>query len=440
VAKIFPSVSRFAAAVWERKITRPTYTAAGKKRQVEEWHARIQYGGKRRWVPLGSNCRRTAARRAADFWQHLVQSGWDEALAKFCPDRATADKEPTIGALIEAATTAGAAKGISPKTLRGYAVSLRWIAARVFGVRDTASKFDYATGGHGQWQARIDNIRLDRLTGAKVQAALDRHIAEAADNPIAERKARVSAASLLRQAKALFSPRLELPFANLPQVFTKATPTGPRPVKIEGVGKPPRYKSTIDAASLLRDGKAELATQDPEAWKALLLALGAGLRKSEIDNLTWPQIDVHKNLIRVETTATFSPKSDDSEGEVFVDAGLIRELESFRDKATGLFVIESAKPPRPKSPVPYYRGEVVYDRLAGWLRMKGILTHKPIHALRREFGSIVCASADVHTASRQLRHADIAVTSAYYLDGRKRAAPPVGAMLGTATATTAATK
>jgi integrase len=53
-----------------------------------------------------------------------------------------------------------------------------------------------------------------------------------------------------------------------------------------------------------------------------------------------------------------------------------------------------------------------------------------MHTLRKEFGSIVCQSADLLTASKQLRHSSLAVTAGIYVESRRKAAPAIGAMLG----------
>jgi integrase len=73
----------------------------------------------------------------------------------------------------------------------------------------------------------------------------------------------------------------------------------------------------------------------------------------------------------------------------------------------------------------------VFDRLIIWLRKNGVKANKPLHTLRKEFGSQVCAAHGVHAASRQLRHADIAITSAFYTDARKRALFGLGHLLKT---------
>jgi integrase len=65
-----------------------------------------------------------------------------------------------------------------------------------------------------------------------------------------------------------------------------------------------------------------------------------------------------------------------------------------------------------------------------WLHDNGVSGDRPIHVLRKEFGSIINAQSDIHAASSQLRHSNIATTSAIYADNRKRSTVAVGKMLG----------
>jgi integrase len=84
-------------------------------------------------------------------------------------------------------------------------------------------------------------------------------------------------------------------------------------------------------------------------------------------------------------------------------------------------VIESDVQPKSGLSYWHYRCQEVFDRLISWLRQNGVKGNKPLHALRKEFGSQLCALHGVHAASRQLRHADIAITNMFYTDSRKRA-------------------
>ncbi len=411
------AASKFTPAHWRERVFRRTYDHAGQTAEIQEFRARIQHAGRREEIALGTNDKEQAARTAAKLYTRVKAAGWAIALAEFDPDRNTAKGVPTVGEVVAAASLSA---DVSPRSLRGYVCAFRKLAAETYGVRATAARYDYKTGGHDAWLKRIDSIRLDKLTPKRLQATLDKRIAAAKGNPLTERKARITAASTLRQAKALIAPSRKLPFESLPNPFAG--------VKIE-VGTPPRYISTVKAGGLLRDAKAELAPTQPEAYKAFLLALGAGLRCAEIDNLQWQHIDAKENTVCVMTTATFAAKTDSSEREVFVDAGLIAELEQFRDKATALYVLESTRQPAPNAAVTTYRAEVTFDALIKWLRAHGINTNKPIHTLRKEFGSLICEAADIYTASRQLGHSSIAVTAAYYTENRRRVAPQIGAML-----------
>jgi integrase len=410
--------SKFSPQFWAGRIFRPAYTTAdGERREVAEWHMQLQHAGRREKIGLGSNQRDPASRVAASVFAAVRSKGWAAGLAAVLPGRSRPAGVPTIGELIAAATKAA---DVSSRSAKNYATCLRVIAAEAFGIHGDRSKYDYVKGGTAAYHERIDRIRLDKLTPARVQAALNARIAATRGNPLTEQRARMTAATTLRQAKCLFSPRLRLPFENLPNPFDG--------VRVK-VGTPRKYASTIDAGTLLRAGQAELAESDPEAYKALLLALGAGLRKGEIDCLQWQQLDVAAGIIRIQTTSTFHAKTDSSEGDVFIDAGLAAALDAYRSKATSLYVLESHLPPKPSAGFKYYRARLTFKRLAAWLRSKGVLANKPLHEMRKEFGSIVAAAGGIHVASRQLRHASIATTAAFYADHRTRIAPAVGAML-----------
>jgi hypothetical protein len=54
------------------------------------------------------------------------------------------------------------------------------------------------------------------------------------------------------------------------------------------------------------------------------------------------------------------------------------------------------------------------------LRSQGIQGNKPLHTLRKEFGSSVCTQHGVYAASRALRHADINITSQFYVESRSK--------------------
>jgi hypothetical protein len=78
-------------------------------------------------------------------------------------------------------------------------------------------------------------------------------------------------------------------------------------------------------------------------------------------------------------------------------------------------VIESDRPPVPLRTVnhEYYRCDPTFRALIKWLREKGVQGNKPLHQMRKLYGS---ALADLHglaVASSRLRHADLRTTAGF---------------------------
>ena len=205
----------------------------------------------------------------------------------------------------------------------------------------------------------------------------------------------------------------------------------PEPKPFEGVEFFPRqsakYFSRIDAKTLLTEAKNELAEADSSAFLVMLLALSAGLRKSEIDTLCWHQVDFARGVIRVESTETASLKNVDSRGEVPIDAGVVAILRGYRARGRGAFVIEGGDGSSgPKMWGRNYRVQGVFDRVTRWLRTHGVTARKPLHELRKELGALITAEHGIYAASRVLRHADLSTTARHYTDLKTRPTIPVG--------------
>ena len=161
----------------------------------------------------------------------------------------------------------------------------------------------------------------------------------------------------------------------------------------------------------------------------MLLALCAGLRRREIDLLEWSAFRWDEGILRIETTAYFNAKSEDSIGDVAIDPEIMTLFRGYRAKATSTFVIESSIGPRPGAAWMHYRCRSMFKRLSGWLRAHGVKSRTPLHTLRKEFGSIINQQYGIHAASSALRHADLAITSQHYVDSRNRAAVGLGYLL-----------
>jgi integrase len=92
-------------------------------------------------------------------------------------------------------------------------------------------------------------------------------------------------------------------------------------------------------------------------------------------------------------------------------------------------VIEGANLPVRDAASDNYRAQAVWERLSAWLRAHGVTARKPIHELRKEFGSMVNRRHGLSAARDLLRHGDIAVTAAYYIDRPRKATSGLGALL-----------
>ena len=180
---------------------------------------------------------------------------------------------------------------------------------------------------------------------------------------------------------------------------------------------------------LIKDARSELAVSDPEEFKIFILAVMVGLRRHEIDLLEWPSFRWDSGVIRIEPTRFFHPKSEDSIGDVAVDAEVMEIFRGYRARAKTDFVIESSREPKMDAIYHYHRCDDSFKKLIEWLRNNGVKTSKPLHTLRKEYGSQINAIHGIHAASRALRHADIRVTNEYYTDSRVRVTPGMGHLL-----------
>jgi integrase len=265
---------------------------------------------------------------------------------------------------------------------------------------------------------KVDRIRLREITPDKIQKWKVEFLRRAGSNPTKRRSASISVNSLLRQAKSLFAPGV-LKFVKMdtPSPF-EGVPFEPR--------RSTRYQSNIDLAKLIPGAQEELPR---EQFKIFLLAIMAGLRRNEIDKLEWSAFDWRRGVISIRATAYFSPTSEDSTGDVEVDPELIELFRGYRATASGDFVIEGRVSPRPDAAYSHYRCQREFEALNKWLQAHGVEANQPLHTLRKEFGSQVCAKHGIYAASRALRHSDIAITSQHYLDKRQSMVVGLGSHL-----------
>ena len=422
---------------WRAKVYKPVVVEDGKRREVEHYTARLSWMGKRQSFPLGSGNLDAAATLAVKIYKSLQTRGWEPTLKDFSPTHGKPERETvlTVGLFLEEVAKVAT---IRPRTLGDYRRTFRRIVADLEGIHEDTdhdgkkkSRFNYRPGGGREtWVERVHAVRLASITPARIQQWKIAFVNRAVGDPLKEKSAETSANSYLRMAKGLFSKKVLSHLDHL-QLPTRLPFDG---VELYKEGDM-RYSSRIDAGELMRAGQDELAMQEPEQWKILLLALGAGLRRGEINALLWRQVDFARGVIRIETTEVFRPKSAKSTGDVEIDAELVAILRGYHSIAKGDFVIEAEAPARPGASYPTVRAEPVFKGLCQWLRKNGVEGLRPLHTMRKEFGSLVCQQAGLYAASRALRHADVGITARHYLDTKERVTVGLGALLRPANVT-----
>jgi integrase len=277
-----------------------------------------------------------------------------------------------------------------------------------------------------KWRKEVEAVSLHEVTAERIQDWKKEFLAKAGKGVVAQRRAKVSVNSILRQARSLFSPNL------LRQLKLSL----PEPLPFSGVEFESRqtmkYQSKIDVVELMQLARKELEEAAPESYKIFLLAVNVGLRRKEIDLLEWSSFRWDNCLIRIQATEWFHPKSEESLADLPVEPEVMELFRRYHTRGSGRFVIRCRRPPQPRRSQQYYRCAPHFDKLIEWLRDHGVDGNKPLHALRKEYGSLITQAHGIYAASRALRHTrhtDLRTTSEHYVDSRSRATPGLGRLL-----------
>lgn len=470
--------SRNDARHWEQRVYQPAFRdAGGTVQKGGHYHVKIQAHGERRGVSLHATTIRSAAKAAKELDSLVRLHGWEKGLKLFRGETPILKNNLTLGEYLADVAATGV---IKTRTLRTYTTKVRTIAAFITkpkmpehpkeqelakGSRKIQrpkelSKYDYVHGGAALWQSLVDATPLHALSDTNILAWRNEYLKRHKDNPRARASAVKTTNSCVRAGKAIFAAKV---LAKLPHVKL------PDPIPFSSLDlleeTRSKYRSQItDPDELLAAGADELAMATPEtefqatwadsggsgsapaptpaeriraelsafrkreAFKVLVLGLCAGLRRGEIDTLLWSQVDFAANCLWIETTAVHELKAD-SAGKVPLDPQIIDLIRAWKSEANDEFVVHGCEP-RTGADKVTYRANRAHVELIRWLKGKGVTSRNPLHSLRKEFGSIICAQAGIHAASRLLRHANISMTAAVYADHRTIVTAGLGSALG----------
>lgn len=409
---------------WQNRVNFYKHTnQAGTVTTDKTYSIRISHKGKRHVFQLHTANKKAAGKKARDIYLSLKSNGWDETLKRYTPKSKIATNEPTVGDLLKAYSEVA---DVPAKTAANYARVFRTIVADIKKISGGKKRFDYVNGGADKWRAKVDAAKLNEITPTKIQKWKLAYVKKRATDPVKEKSAKLTVNSYIRYCRSLFSSKV-LPYLSKEMEL-------PSPLPFEGVDLYPRqsmkYTSTFDIEQLAIHARDELpGIEQDQQWLIFLLAVSAGLRRNEIDKLTWKQINLDKNIISLGATKYFKPKSENSGTVVSIDSDLAELLRGYKARAKGVFVIQDQVAPRPKSTVPHYRANRHFTALIKWLKKNGVDDRKPLHTLRKEAGSLVNQKHGLYAASHFLRHADIQVTSAHYIDNQEIITSGLGSLL-----------
>ncbi len=386
----------------------------------KDWSVRIQHAGKREWFTLETPNKTTAAARAKKRFEFVKAHGWEAAILhfKYGEEKAkvTAEKNAlTVGEYI--AEVESLATEQSPRTVHDYGKCLRLILSEIL-----------KSEGTKPTKERVSAIPLELVTDRRVERWKASRVQKVRGNPQKEKTAKITANTILRQAKALFGKKI------LP-VLRKAEIPIPNPIPLSGVNffkedTSSKFKRKIEPEKLIAAAVGKLDAPQGEneeradyearrqSYLAFILVFATGLRKSEADMLEWDSVNFTANELTVETTQYFKPKTDASEQSVSLDPETVEILRGFRAQyPTDRFLLRSKRKAKVSTTYSYYRAEPTWKALREWLAEQGLSDSKPIHYCRKAITDYMAKKHGIFAAMRHARHTTPQVTARYYSDG-----------------------
>jgi integrase len=280
-----------------------------------------------------------AAARAKEIYLFLHTNGWEATLAKYRPKATVVLKNATIGEFLARPEQRA---DLDAGTFADYARALRKIVADIIGASADARKFGYRGARPQGLAGKVHAFKLAELTPAKIQAWKRAFLATKNADEKAQRHAKVSVNSFLRRARSPFSEK----------VLRHLEVTCSNP--FEGVEFEPRqslrYRSQVNIEELVVAAREQLSEQEPNAFKVLLLAAFAGLRRAEIDTLSWKAFRWNEHTIRIEPTRHYRLKTETSAADVAIDEELLALFGGYHARAQSEFVIEVPERPIERRP------------------------------------------------------------------------------------------
>ena len=372
---------------------------------------RFMVNGKRRQFSTGAKSPRAAAAKARVILADILSQGFNQTVSLHSRKKDVLGPNPTIEELADKfsilARTFDPAPGDA--SIRAYVGSFK-LMARFAGAK-----------------------RLSALTAAGIEAGKRAYLANAASKGRNPESAKITLATVLRNASALFSKQAlsayrheGLEFAN-PFEFSKVRGTKIKPYTplerdlLADIWRKSKWlrdgdhKAAPPTPSMPFRQRIDFRKGHPDAYAILILELGLGLRRNEADKALWSwciEGADGRRFLQVQSTTIFTPKSRQSR-IVPIAPEIWDALQAIRQKGDP-FIVPGRDPLPNENPRCSYRCEIGHRVLVEWLHRAGVSDPKPCHALRKEFGSYIATSFSLFHAQRFLGHSTPMVTSSYY--------------------------
>ncbi|MAT87249.1 MAG: hypothetical protein CL532_01680 [Aestuariivita sp.] len=357
-----------------------------KRSKAGAWRYVTRAGGKDYYFPLGYS--ENEAKELADKVRAtILLEGIDTAREKFCQKALLRDKppSPTIDQVLTTLDQIQHVMGWATVTKNGYKNSLVSIA------RTALNK---STEEVKAMECSIFNPSLiSKYKDAKLFGV---------DNEARKKSVMRTINRNIRELKAVFGSNTEQYFSKYDMSFVGA-------LKTEKFYRGLRKLYRLPKGQMVSDTFALADSLSGDQGTALNLALYFGLRRGEIYHARRDWFDLEGDLCRIDIGAErdFRPKG----GHEGITMGSKAAAVAILNKASGDDYLLGR---RVKGGRSLFQELVKVLRGIGYTMENG--REKPLHEMRKLFGSYVATSQSIYTAQKYLRHADSSTTNESYAD------------------------
>ena len=273
-----PASTHGSLARLKQRIQRNTRKYYG-ERAARQYLIQLQCRRRREWFELGADLD-AAAKKAREIDQHLHLHGWGDTRMKFKPAFESELSDLTVGTYIDLVSQHGQ---LVPSTFYSYASRFRRIVSMIRGVNFAGrDKFD-GRSNRSKWNMAVNKVPLSVIKPQDIMEWRDSYVARQPVGSPARTAGEHTANSSIRCGRSLFAKRV------LRRVLAKCPNLAlPSPLPFEGVELLSEresdffYSSEVNAKQLIEDAFKELSGSQLVIF---VLAIGAGMRRNEIDKL-----------------------------------------------------------------------------------------------------------------------------------------------------------